>query len=248
MRLVPMTQRQTEGLISGALNGYENFIKLQGGSSSEQAGNGLFEGSSEVQTVVKNAATLGNLLEAMAGLTLMSEFNRCVYAASSFTEDLEGMPNRVWADYDEQSQRFKDDVDKEITKQWNVVLNFNTALSGLKDSYQTGNVLEVAEALETLSEAGNWGSKVPVGRIYGAVESMEQLALFDHYEGINGALNLRMELSDVLDRSRVKSVLLGHPNNPLLTGRKHSPNEGMVYRGPLDHEVMARELLRTYGK
>lgn len=248
MRLVPMTQRQTENLIAGAITGHERFIALKGNEESHQAGNELFEGMTTVGLNVRNTATLNSPLTAMAGLTLESDFNGYALAESAFTEDIDAMPDNVWSDYSRQVDTFKANVDAEVARQEARVTSFKEAWTNLRASYETGNEMEVAEALENIARAGNWGSKVPVGKIYGAVGEIKKLAGFDYGHGVPGAGDLSWDLGDVLYGAKVKSVIWGTLENPIWRGRKHAPAEDAIYRGALDHELMAKELLRTYGK
>ncbi|MBT4322036.1 hypothetical protein HOD53_02490 [Candidatus Woesearchaeota archaeon] len=243
-----MTQGQTEGLISGAIRGYEGFVNLTGEEKySEQAGNDLFEGMSEIQRGVRNTGDLKSLLETMAGITLKSEFKRKIHAASGFTTDVNNVAGSVLGRYEDKVRFFQEEIEAEVAQKRQIVKNFEEALGKLRISYETGNVLEVAEALEAISGTANWGSKVPVGMIYGAVGEMEKLARFDFSENIEGAGDLRIDLADVLEGAKVRNVWIGTPEEPVLRGPfRHEPAVDMIYRGKIDHELMAREILRTF--
>ncbi len=176
MRQVPITREQTERLISGTLNGYHGLISLDGLQTQRQAGNGLYEGMTTV--TVSNSGRLGSVLEQMAGLTLKTVIPRQEIVVASDvmtgeTGDMATSAENLLESYVDQIGRVKHFLDVQEASKIQRVASFKEALSGLDLAYKTGSVKEVSDALERVAETAQWGSKVPVGLVYGAAEEMK---------------------------------------------------------------------------
>lgn len=242
----PITQRQVEGLIGGTIGAYNGLLLLDGEnfSRSYQAGN--FTGVSKV--TVNNAGKLDKIVENLIGLTLHTVIpTKHVYAQSDIfnentaVEDIDAFKNVYNAELNNAETFVKDVIAHERTSKNSKVESFKNAMLNLKESYKTNNVQEVADAIERVSDIATWGTIVQVKPLYDAAGSMKEMSEFNVRLGFDSARGIHGLLSNTMSGAQVKEThtFIGIPYKVMAP-----PNGTQIYKGSLDHEFIAKDLMR----
>jgi len=244
----PITQRQVEGLIGGTVSAYNGLLLLDGEnfSRSYQAGN--FTGVSKV--TVNNAGRLDKIVDNLIGMTMSLAIPEIYVNAKSdvFNENTDlSEVDAFYKVYDgklgQAEKSIAQLVGNERTRQKKKVESFKNAMIELNESYKTNDVQKVADAVEKISNVAIWGTIVPVKPLYDAAGSMKEIAFFNGALGFDNAVPVYRSLSNAMNDAQVKEThkFLGVPYKMLAP-----PNGSQVYRGTLDHEFIATDLMRQH--
>lgn len=239
-------QRQVEGLIGGTIGAYNGLLLLDGDnfSRSYQAGN--FTGVSKV--TVNNAGKLDKIVDNLIGMTLHTFIpSRNVHVHSDiFNEntsiaDIDAFKSTYDAEMVDAETYVMNDIANEKTEKTAMVNDFKNAMTELKESYKTNDVQAIADAIEKVSDIATWGIAVKVKPLYDAAGAMKRMANFNVYHGFDDARGIQGLLSNTMNGAQVKEThtFLGVPYKIMAP-----PNKSQIYRGSLDHEFIAQDLMR----
>lgn len=239
-------QRQVEGLIGGTIGAYNGLLLLDGDnfSRSYQAGN--FTGVSKV--TVNNAGKLDKIVDNLIGMTLHTVIpEETVYVKSDIFNE-----NTAAADIDAFKEKYNNNLNDAETYIADVIAHerktktdkiesFKNAMIELKESYKTNDLQKIADAIENVSDIATWGTAVKVKPLYDAADAMLEMANFNIYHGFDDARGIRGLLNSAMTGAEVreKHSFLGIPYKIWAP-----PNESQIYRGSLDHEFIAKDLMR----
>jgi hypothetical protein len=258
-------QNQVQGLITGALDGYQGLLELEGRQRSYSTEKGLFAGTAQVSLGV--AGRLEGVVSNMLGLTLRTTIpeQRIVVASDAMDETLTaGDVDAVLASYDtrmgETAEEIATYIAAERERNEAKAGAFKEAMTTLNESYESGDIGQVAAAVEDVAQAGNWGTVVEITPLYRAVEGMLRFAQYcavagfkdtELIEGLDKALR-QAEVDDVPEDAPITP---GHKRLAQWVGQKLGQGKpratkveplGQVYEKQLDWEVIARDLMNVH--
>jgi len=242
----PITQRQVEGLIGGTIGAYNGLLLLDGNhhSSAFEAGN--FTGVSKV--TVNNAGKLDKIVDNLIGMTLNTYIpsNNIILDSNIFNENTAVLEIDLFkARYDgklDGAEIFVQSVFEDARKSTSEKVNaFKNAMTELQESYKTNDLQKIADAVENVSSIATWGIAVQVKPLYDAAGSMKQMAAFNIRLGFDDARGVYGLLTNTMSGAQVKETrkVIGIPYKVMAP-----PNDSQIYRGSLDHEFIAKDLMR----
>ena len=250
MEQVPITREQVQGLITGTVAGYEGILSLNGDHYTHSFEGGPFKGVSKV--TINNAGELGEIVENMIGLTLglslpsVDISTSRIYGADFDITELNTLSDAQANKEDAVLAGMKFSAEEQRDGNQQRVELFRKAMTALRETYRTGDVKQVADALEKTMDVAYWGTKVETLPLYQAGKAILSLADFNATSGFRGARDISHGLRSALNQAKVREILLGTERRTLVkTPWRVVPEQ--TFEGPLDQEIMAKELLGNHS-
>jgi hypothetical protein len=123
---------------------------------------------------------------------------------------------------------------------------FNEAANRFDQAYESGNELELADALENMTTVSLWGASVPYGKVFRAVKTMGAQAGFLKKKPFKKeAKAVKKQIKQTLRPARLSTSLIDWNDDSIAKIWIGAPKLDAVYKGSLDHMLMAQELLRS---
>lgn len=239
-----LTRDNAHSAISGAIRGYEGILSLNDEKQVATYDTPLFQGT--LKTTINTAGKLGDLVDHMIGITLSTSYMGHFDARSTVT-DLGNAINesdKVLAQYNQASDASKERVlqhlEKEKMQKANNIKQFQECVEELQELYKNGTTQQIADVVEKVNKVASWGTKVPVGKIYQAMDAMLEMAndagkyeVSGRHLPVIGSLMSSMEGAKPTQRIYVAGFELPFGAKPV------APDADAVYRKGIDFEQIA---------
>lgn len=246
---MPIKQEQVERLISGVVAGYTGLVNLTGAEQQEFAQSDIFTGVSTI--TLENNAELGKIVNNMFAFGLRDVFqagnlfHRQVSGAGvPQEEELNAMLNSYKADINvtrEQVNNYLNTIEQKAEAK---VSDFKEKVTVLNQTLKSKKVQSVADALEAIVSVAGWNTEINTKSVYDAGVAIHQLAGYNNAVGFEQALPLMMNIEQALDQSKVRRIIGYNPFNGKTVGSLFKEVPEQTYKGSLDVELVASEMLR----
>jgi len=247
-RIEPLTKENAEAAIEGALFGYNGLVKLDGMQETIGYDAGLFKGTTKA--TINTAGKLGELVNNLIGINLTTSYGGKTSISSTVLTPATAIKDaeELLSAYNEQMNITETDVKAYFAQEKNDkearINKFKEAMTELNASYKTGNVQEVADAVEKITNFATWSTIVPVGQIYKSMETMKDMAgdIVNFKIAQNDALAVVYELNNKIYQTKKDAfnTLLGFT----VSTSKVAPELHETYNRSVDSEKIALDLIR----